>query len=113
MKLFGQSCEVFSLKKSKVSFIYSTFPDKKSAEKCALALLEKNLIGCANFFESNSVYFWKKKLVKAKEVVCFMKTSRKNAKKVFFELEKIHPYEVPCILSYEMVSSKKYYEWLK
>lgn len=97
----------------KIFVIYSTFPSKKEAEKCVLTLLEKKLIGCANFFESKSIYCWENKVVKEKEIICFMKTSQQKVKKAVLLLENIHPYKVPCVLFYEVGSAEKYYSWLK
>ncbi|MEM4257251.1 MAG: divalent cation tolerance protein CutA [Candidatus Diapherotrites archaeon] len=97
----------------KIFLIYSTFPSKKEAEKCVLRLLEKKLIACANFFESKSNYFWENRVVKEKEIICFMKTSRQKMKEAVLFLENIHPYKVPCVLFYEVKSAEKYYLWLK
>ncbi len=99
-------------KLKKISVIYSTFPSKKSAEKCAKALLNEKLVGCAVFFNSKSFYFWNKKLAKEKETLCFFKTTEKKAKSAIKLLEKTHPYKTPCILTFEAKSNDKYFQWL-
>jgi periplasmic divalent cation tolerance protein len=93
-------------------FIYITNPNKKEAIKIAKHLLKKRLIACVNIFPINSLYWWKNKIVDAKEFTLIAKTSKVNFEKVKKEVEKIHPYDVPCIVKIPVSSNKKYSDWL-
>jgi periplasmic divalent cation tolerance protein len=91
--------------------IYSTFGNQESAEKAAKKLLEKHLIACAMFFPGNSIYWWKGQLEQAQETVLLAKTPKSMAVKARTELEKIHPYETPCILTIPVDANSAYLNW--
>jgi periplasmic divalent cation tolerance protein len=93
--------------------VYITNPTKKVAEKIAKILLKKRLIACANIFEIESFYWWQKKIERAKEFVLIGKTTEKNYKKIKMEVEKIHPYEIPCVLKIKAEANEKYLNWLE
>jgi len=94
-------------------FIYITNPSEKEAKQIAAHLLGKKLIACANIFPIKSVYLWKGKIADDKEFVLIVKTAAKNFEKVKKEVEKIHPYEIPCIARIPVSSNEKYFDWLK
>lgn len=79
-------------------FIYCTHKNKEEAEKITKHLLKKRLIACANFFPIESSYLWKGKIESGKEIVSLLKTKEELWERVKKEIEKIHPYETPCIL---------------
>jgi periplasmic divalent cation tolerance protein len=93
--------------------VYITNPTKKVAEKIAKILLKKMLIACANIFEIESFYWWRRKIEKAKEFLLIGKTIEKNYKKIKQEVEKIHPYEIPCILKMKAEPNERYLNWLE
>ena len=93
--------------------VYITNPTKKWAEKIAKVLLKKRLIVCSNIFEIESFYWWRRKIEKAEEFVLIGKTIEKKYKKIKKEVEKIHPYSIPCIVKIPASSNEKYFEWLK
>jgi len=94
--------------------IYTTLPDKAITKKIAKKLVDKKLIACANFFPVESIYRWKNKPIEDKEYVLIMKTRKELYKKVEIRLKKIHPYETPAIVSYEIKEgSKDYLSWIK
>jgi len=93
--------------------VYITNPTKKWAEKIAKVLLKKRLIVCSNIFEIESFYWWRRKIEKAEEFVLIGKTIEKKYKKIKKEVEKIHPYEVPCVLKIKAEANKGYLNWLK
>lgn len=93
-------------------FIYITNPNKKEAIKIAKHLLKKRLIACVNIFPISSLYWWKNKIVDTKEFALIAKTSKANFEKVKKEVERIHPYNVPCIVKIPVSSNKKYFNWL-
>jgi periplasmic divalent cation tolerance protein len=93
--------------------VYIPNPTKKWAEKIAKFLLEKKLIACANIFEIDSFYWWQKNIEKAKEFLLIGKTIDKNYKKIKKEVEKIHPYKIPCVLKIKAGVNERYLNWLK
>ena len=65
-----------------------------------------------NIFPINSLYWWKNKIVDAKEFVMIAKTAKTNFERVKKEVENIHSYDVPCIVKIPVSSNKKYSDWL-
>lgn len=93
--------------------IYITNPDKKTALKVSRHLLEERLIGCANIFKIQSMYWWQGKIENSGEYVVIAKTIDKNYLKIEKEIKKIHPYTVPCILKIKVEKvNKDYLSWL-
>lgn len=93
------------------ALIYSTFENQKSAEKAAEHLLTKRLIACAMFLQGNSMFWWKGRIDHAQEIILLAKTPNSMEVKARKELEKIHPYEVPCILTLPADASAPYLKW--
>lgn len=93
-------------------FVYITNPTKREAEKIARHLLEKRLIACANIFPVESLYWWKRKIEKAKEFVLIGKTKEKNYRRIIKEVEKIYSYSIPCVAKFPVDFNEKYKKWL-
>jgi periplasmic divalent cation tolerance protein len=98
----------------KIYLFYVTFPNRKSALKIARQLFEQKLIACAQIFPpSESMYVWKSKLVKEKEVIALFKTNTINHKLCRKFLIENHPYDIPCILVSEWKSGDpSYAHWV-
>lgn len=94
-------------------FMYVTCRNEPEAAKIATVLLQKKLIACANIFPINSLYRWKGRIRKEKEVVMILKTLSAKASAVKKEIEKIHSYEIPCITEIKIKPNKEYGGWLK
>lgn len=93
--------------------VYITNPNKKTAEKIAKYLLSKKLCACANIFKISSLYPWKNKIEKSNEYVLILKTIDKYYKEIEKEINKIHPYKMPCILKIKINKvNQKYLNWL-
>jgi len=93
--------------------VYITNPTKKAAKKIAGLLLKKKLIACVNIFPINSMYRWEGKIVDEKEFVSIVKTTKGNFERVKKEVEKHHPYKVPCIIKIPVISNRKFSNWLR
>ena len=93
--------------------IYVTHESEKSAKKIVSHLLQKKLIACANLFPITSSYWWKGKIEDSKEIVSLLKTKKENWEKVKSEIEKIHPYETPCIMKLDAEANESYESWVK
>lgn len=93
--------------------IYITSPSEENAEEISEHLIKKRLIACANIFPIKSIYKWKGNIAKEKEFVIMAKTQEKNFDEVKEEVEKIHPYKIPCILKISAEANQKYSEWVQ
>ncbi len=76
-------------------------------------LLNKRLIACANIIPSRSLYWWKGKIADEEEELILAKTTKEKSPLVRKEVEKIHPYTVPCILEMSGRVNKEYHQWVK
>jgi periplasmic divalent cation tolerance protein len=97
----------------KFIIIYITHADMKEAKKVAEALLRDKLIACANYFPIESAYWWKGEITNAEEIVSIVKTRMSNWAKVKKAIEAIHPYEIPCIMKFEVEANKAYADWVR
>lgn len=94
--------------------IYTVCKNRVEAKKIAQMLLKLKLIACANWWEIESVYRWRDKVVNDKEVAMILKTRKSYYKKIESVIKKIHSYEVPCILKLSVdKGEQKYLEWLR
>lgn len=97
----------------KTIFIYITYPSKKDAERASFNLLKKRLIACGVILGPvTSQYRWKGKIVRDAGYILLAKTLSKHFEQAKKEIEKTHPYEIPCIVKIPVEANKKYSEWL-
>ena len=84
------------------AMLYFTAKDLTDAARIARHLLDRRLIACANLVPVRSLYRWKGKVVDETEAVAICKTRRSAVRTAIAAAKKVHPYDVPCIVSYEM-----------
>jgi len=53
-------------------------------------------------------YWWKGSIGSSKEYVSILKTRTENWNIVKDEIEKIHPYDVPCIMKIDVEANESY-----
>ncbi|SRR6266571_5645455 len=95
------------------AMVYFTAKDMTDAARIARHLLEKRLIACANIFPVRSVFRWRGKVVDETEAVAICKTRKAAVRKAILAAKEVHPYEVPCIVSYDMGSAlAAYSKWI-
>jgi len=92
--------------------IYVTHENLEQAKKIANHLLDKKLIACANFSPITSMYFWNNKIEESNEIVSILKTKTENWEVVKKEIEKIHPYDTPCIIKLDVSANENYESWI-
>ena len=86
-----------------IIFFYITCPKKKEAHKIAAFLVKNKLVACANIIQNvDSVFNWKGKVIKAKEILIVGKTMNKNVQKIIKIVKKLHSYKVPCIIFFDI-----------
>jgi len=99
---------------SKLIYLYITNPDLKTARRMAELLLDAKLIACANIFQNvESVYPWKGKRVREKEVILIAKTTADKYAAVKKLVEKNHPYTIPCVVKIPVEANTAYGHWLR
>ena len=59
------------------------------------------------------MYEWEGNSQTEEEVYCLMKTTKWASPKAQAMIEKLHPYEVPCVMQWEVSANKKYEEWIR
>ncbi|MBI3623619.1 divalent-cation tolerance protein CutA [Candidatus Pacearchaeota archaeon] len=92
--------------------VYITHKNMKEAKKVVDHLLNKKLIACVNYFPIESAFWWKGSIAKSKEIVSLVKTRKENWNKIKTEVKKIHPYNTPCIMKFDVEANKDYEKWI-
>ncbi len=93
--------------------IYITHATDRTAKKVANYLLDQKLVACANIFPIESAYWWNAAVRHDKEWVSLVKTTSELWEKVKSKVIEIHPYEVPCIVKYEVEANEAYEQWIR
>jgi periplasmic divalent cation tolerance protein len=87
-----------------------------NAESDATALgnktIELRLAACANIFPIQSVFPWENSINHEGEFVLILKTIPFLEKMVRDFFSEHHPYDVPCIMSWEVEVNSSYGEWI-
>lgn len=94
------------------AIIYITNSSENEARKLSNHLLEKKLVACANIFPITSAYWWEGAIQNEAEWVAIVKTTLKKWPAVKETVEKVHPYEVPCIMKIEVEANQAYEDWI-
>ena len=98
---------------SQISLAYVPCPSHEEALRIGRELLTKKLIACANIYPITSIYMWEGEMQEEGEVVLLAKTTAEQFASVRTEIEKTHPYDVPCVLRLSGEANEKYFEWLR
>ena len=95
------------------AMVYFAAKDMTDAARIARHLLDRRLIACANVFPVRSLYRWRGKVRDETEAVAICKTRKSAVRRAIAEAKKVHPYEVPCIVSYDTSSAlAAYAAWI-
>ena len=95
--------------------VYTTCPDKQTAETLASAIVENKLVACVNIVpQITSVYRWQNKIEKSEELLLIIKTDESHLKSLEAQILELHPYEVPEFIVLPIHSgSESYLGWVK
>ena len=93
--------------------VYITHATEKVAMKVANYLVENKYAACANIFPIKSAFWWKASIQSESEWVTIVKTIPENWISLRNEVEKIHPYEIPCIMKLEVEANEAYENWIR
>ena len=94
--------------------VLTIVPDEATSLRISAALIESRLAACANRFRVQSTYRWKGEIVESKEVAILLKIRSNDFSKVQAAIKKMHPYEVPCIVKYDISDGlPDYLAWIR
>lgn len=84
------------------------------ARRIGRAVVEKKLAACANIVAGvESIYRWKGKVERAREVLAVIKTSEARLGELETEVKRLHSYDVPEFVALPIVAgSKEYLAWI-
>jgi periplasmic divalent cation tolerance protein len=91
---------------------YVTHSDEAAARRVSEHLVNERLAACANIFPITSAYWWQGAVQHEGEWVSVLKTRLDLEEKLEAEIQKIHPYETPCILRFEVRANEAYEDWI-
>jgi periplasmic divalent cation tolerance protein len=99
--------------KEHLSTVFVTFPDENIARKICRELVERRLAACSNIFPVGSIYRWKERIEEASEHAAVLKIRSEDFRAVVEVIKQLHPYEVPCIVRYDIAEgSEDYVRWI-
>jgi len=85
------------------------------ARRIGRGAVEKKLAACANILVGvESIYRWKGKVERAREVLVVMKTTVARLRELEREVKRVHSYEVPEFVVLPVVAgSREYLKWIE
>jgi periplasmic divalent cation tolerance protein len=92
---------------------YITHPDETTARQIASQLVTRRLAACANIFPISSAYWWQGAVQEEGEWVSVLKTRLELESALEQAVQELHPYEVPCILRFEVRANEAYERWVE
>ena len=100
--------------KNRFIVVLTTTNSIQSAEKIAQILVKEKLAACVNILSKiQSIYCWKEKICNEEEFLMFIKTQKKNYPRLEKRILKLHPYEVPELISIPIEQgNKNYLKWM-
>jgi periplasmic divalent cation tolerance protein len=93
-----------------------TCASSAEARRIATSLVKMRLAACGSISGAkvDSIYRWKGKVEKAREVLLILKSMRKAFPKLEREIRRMHSYEVPEIIALPIAAgSGAYLDWIR
>ena len=92
-----------------------TCANAAEARRIAHSVVDRRLAACANILGGpvESIYRWKGRVEKAREVMLLLKTTTQRLSKLEREVKRLHSYEVPEFIVVPILSgSSEYLAWI-
>ena len=100
--------------KTDYCMITTTFDNKDEANKIIKILLKQRLVSCCQLSNITSSYHWKGKIENSNEYLLQMKTKKSLYKEVEETILKLHSYETPQIICFDIIEGYKgYLNWIE
>lgn len=96
-----------------ITLFYITISTKEAGELLGNFAIEKKLAACANIFPINSIFPWEGDIQNSGEYVLILKTILSRKIELLSFIEQNHPYELPCILNWEVEVNDEYGRWIE
>ncbi len=98
----------------KTLVIISTAGSEREGWKIGRKLVESRLAACVNVIpQVRSFFYWEGKVRGEQEVILVIKTMPKQLKKIINEINKIHSYDIPEIISLQIAGGEeRYLKWV-
>ena len=95
--------------------IFCTAPEGEKGKEIAEHLIQKELAACVNIVPKvQSVYRWKGVICTDAESLLIIKTNKHLFQSIEKEIRRVHPYEVPEIISVDITDGyKEYLDWIE
>ena len=99
----------------KANIIFTTVPDKLTGERIGNHLVKQQLAACVNILpKMHSIYQWNGEVHSESEYLLLIKTLTVINKKVFKKIKQLHPYQVPEIVSIDILDGDiDYLKWIE
>lgn len=100
---------------SDVITILCVCANQQEAETISSKLLQERLIACAHIMPTGqSRFWWKGKIEISEEVYMLLKTRSGKYQVVERMIKRMHSYEVPCVVAYEIKNgSAAFLNWVR
>mgnify|MGYP000555785450 CR=1 FL=1 len=93
--------------------VFCTVPGEEKAKEIAKKIVEEKLGACVNYFKVNSIFEWKGKIELEEEYLLIIKTKEGKFEDLKDFIKKIHPYEIPEIISLKVEKGNEdYLKWI-
>ena len=96
------------------AIILTTASAVEEGQSIANTLVEKQLAACVNIIPNiSSVYRWEGQIQSETEVLLLIKTTKDLEAKVYREVQKVHSYDTPELITLPITNgSKTYLDWM-
>ena len=97
----------------KICLFYITFPNEVEAARLSELIVKNGLAACSNLISIDSKYIWKETYVSDDEFAVIFKTLPELEDELRVYIEEKHPYECPCIISWEVKVNPSFHKWVE
>lgn len=96
-----------------IALFYIPISTQSEATSLGRKTIENRLAACANVFPIQSIFPWEGAIQNEGEYVLVLKTITSLDDKLRDFISDHHPYDVPCIMSWDVEVNEVYGEWIR
>ncbi len=113
LSLLATHIKIKDMSDSQILTCYTTIGSEKEAHELINKLLNSKLIACGVTWPATSFFEWKGKVDNEEEYIIYCKTSLQVKDRFKKEIDRQHPYDVPCLLFSEVETNASYFKWVQ